>query len=66
MADFCKQCSIDTFGKDYGDMKNISTIADTRKRLYAATLCEDCGPTQVDHTGKCIAKYCSKKHGQNS
>lgn len=63
MADFCKQCSIDIFGEDFGDMKNCSTPEDTAKSLFALVLCEDCGPTQVDHEGKCIAEDCYKKHG---
>jgi hypothetical protein len=54
MADFCKQCSITIFGDDFGDGEGISTEADTTNGLFASFLCENCGITQVDHTGKCI------------
>ncbi len=54
MADFCKQCSIDTFGFDAGDLANLQTEADTSSGLSTIALCEGCGATQVDHTGKCV------------
>ena len=63
MADFCQQCSIDIFGKDTEDMKGLSTEEDTKKELFWPVLCEDCGPTHVDHLGRCISPYCSKQHG---
>lgn len=59
MADFCKQCSIELFGEDYGDMAGITT----RPGVCARVLCEDCGMTLVDHTGTCVSAYCLKKHG---
>jgi hypothetical protein len=63
MASFCKQCAIDIFGEDSGDLEGLSTEADTRGGLYAVVLCEDCGPALVDHTGTCIAPDCLKNHG---
>jgi hypothetical protein len=54
MADFCKQCAIKTFGEDIGDLAGISTPQDTAQGLYPITLCEGCGPVQVDHTGQRI------------
>lgn len=51
MADFCKECSLEDFGRDFGDLANLSTEADTKNALYAVVLCEGCGPIQVDHTG---------------
>jgi hypothetical protein len=51
MADFCKECSIEIFGEDFGDLANISTPEDTEKELYACVICEGCGYIQVDHTG---------------
>jgi len=65
MADFCRQCSLDGFGEDWGDLANISTPEDTAKGLFAVVLCEGCGPTQVDHTGECVAPDCMEKHGAN-
>ncbi|MDW9491735.1 hypothetical protein [Sinorhizobium meliloti] len=64
MADFCRQCSIDTFGEDFGDLAALSTVEDTEKGLYAVVLCEGCGPTQVDHEGTCIAPDCVHCHGE--
>lgn len=52
MADFCKACSIETWGKDFEDMKDISTPEDTEKGLFARVLCEGCGVILVDHTGE--------------
>lgn len=51
MADFCKECSIETFGQDFKDLANISTPKDTEKGLYCFVLCEGCGSILVDHTG---------------
>lgn len=58
MADFCKQCSTDSFGQDYGDLAGITTKEDQAKGLYAVVLCEGCGPIQVDTEGACISKDC--------
>lgn len=63
MADFCKQCSIDNFGEDYGDLANLRpdlVLADGEGLLV---LCEGCGPAIVLHDGTCISKDCDKKHG---
>lgn len=38
MADFCKQCSIATFGEDFGDLAGCSTAEQTFEYL-----CEGCG-----------------------
>lgn len=61
MSDYCKQCSIQLFGEDYGDLAGISTAADTANGMYAAVLCEGCGEIQVDHTGQCISE-CFREH----
>lgn len=58
MADFCKQCSIDTFAEDFGDLANIANEGST-----VITLCEGCGPCEVDHSGRCVSTDCLKKHG---
>lgn len=57
MADFCKQCSIDIFMEDYGDLRRIAEEGDK-----AYVICEGCGPTLVNHDGECIGD-CDKKHG---
>lgn len=57
MADFCKQCSIEVLGEDFGD------FADPNGG-YRFVLCEGCGPSCiVDPTGKCVSHGCDKKHG---
>lgn len=63
MADFCKACSIATFGEDFGDLAGISTPEDTTKELYARVICEGCGVTSVDHEGVCVSPVCIEKHG---
>jgi hypothetical protein len=69
MADFCYQCCRDILGvnPDENDLKGLSTEEDTIKELYPIVLCEGCGAIQVDHTGKCVSKNCSKKgHNESS
>jgi hypothetical protein len=36
------------------DMIGCSTEQNTKDGLFATVLCEGCGGTQVDHTGRCI------------
>lgn len=62
MADFCKQCSVEMFGQDFGDLANISKEQDTANKKYPVVLCEGCGPIQVDHEGNCISPDCLEKH----
>jgi hypothetical protein len=65
MADFCRQCSLATFGKDYGDLANLLTEEQfTQDRLFSSVvICEGCGPIQVDHLGNCLCDDCSEQHG---
>jgi hypothetical protein len=51
MADFCKQCSIDNFGKDFGDLGGNPPLEEGYG--YPA-LCEGCGYILVDSDGACI------------
>jgi hypothetical protein len=54
MAEFCQQCAKDLdFEPDF--------VGLCKEGFMVAVLCEDCGPTYVDHTGKCIGE-CDKKH----
>lgn len=57
MADFCKQCSIVTFGEDYGDLTNAIGVRQV--------LCEGCGPTTVASDGRCIQVDCLVGHGKD-
>lgn len=56
MADFCKQCGIETFGSDFGDLKGMCADGATTH-----TICEGCGHTEVDHLGNCVSKSCLLK-----
>lgn len=56
MADFCRDCSIDVWGKDYGDLADLSTEEDTKNGLFCVVICEGCGIIQVDHEGVSITK----------
>ena len=62
MADFCKKCSIDTFGKDFEELAGLSKEVDTANGLYATAICEGCGVIQVDHTGECVSPDCLVDH----
>ena len=63
MADFCRQCSLELFGKDFGDLANITKKRDYKKGLAVVVLCEGCGYIQVDPKWNCISKDCLKEHG---
>lgn len=64
MSDFCKQCSIDLFGKDFEDLRGLTTPADTDNGLYAPAICEGCGFIQVNHEGECITTDCDRPHAR--
>ena len=64
MADFCRECSIDRFGKDYGELRDLcqdKTITLSGDEGFPTT-CEGCGPTLVDWAGQCISSNCLEKH----
>jgi hypothetical protein len=61
MADFCKQCSVKTFGEDFGDLAGITKPEDEARELYCVVLCEGCGCIQVDSEGKCVSENCLEK-----
>jgi hypothetical protein len=63
MASFCKQCSIDVFGKDFGDMKDLGPAGELAEDEGWLCLCEDCGLTIVSQDGTCINAGCFKHHG---
>jgi len=53
MADFCKSCSIEMFGKDHGDLKNLGgkDAEPLQPGFGYQALCENCGPILVDEEG---------------
>lgn len=65
MADYCLQCSLEIFGKDFRELAGLSSPEDTRNKRYALAICEGCGPIQVDHDGWCVSDDCSKRHGEH-
>lgn len=60
MADFCKQCSIENFGEDFGDLANLCGIG-----KFGFELCEGCGCTIINRDGECVSAQCLKKHGKS-
>lgn len=65
MADFCKQCSLETFGRDYRELAELLDKEHYIDGYGSSALCEGCGPTVVDYEGKCMT-VCIKKHGCTS
>lgn len=63
MSDYCRQCSIDIFGEDNGELRGLSGAEDTEKGLYPVVICEGCGVVQVDHEGSCVSPDCVHRHG---
>lgn len=61
MADFCKQCSIEIFGEDFGDLEGITTPEQQAEGKFCVVLCEGCGAIQVDVEGACISD-CIERH----
>lgn len=59
MAEFCKQCSEELFGEDFADLAGLC-----KRTEDIIVICEGCGVTHVDNTGKCIHPYCLKQHGK--
>jgi hypothetical protein len=49
MADFCKKCSEELFGKDYGDLKGVCPAGE---KFF--DICEGCGKGWFDHNGNKI------------
>ena len=58
MADFCKQCLIELFGEDTGDLAGLC-----KEDELVAALCEGCGYCVVDHEGTC-KEHEIEAHGQ--
>ncbi|NCB96657.1 MAG: hypothetical protein EOM35_09505 [Negativicutes bacterium] len=51
MAEFCKECSIDMWGRDMKDLAGLVTEQEVKEGLGAVVICEGCGIIRVDHNG---------------
>lgn len=58
MAEFCKQCSIDLFGEDFGDLAGLTSEEQWNNGFAITTICEGCGLIQVDPEGNCVSNDC--------
>lgn len=56
MADYCRDCSVDTFGEDTRDLAGLVSAEQVAEGLGAEVLCECCGPILVDHNGARISE----------
>lgn len=57
MADFCKQCSLDVFGEDTGDLKGLGDGMPLLEGHGWGALCESCGPIYVNDDGVCMSSF---------
>lgn len=62
VADFCRECSIDNFGRDFRELEGLCSPGYT-----TPALCEGCSQTMsgvlVDHYGVCQGgERCSEGH----
>lgn len=62
MADFCRQCSIEMFGVDAGDLRGLNKEATLTNETGFPTICEGCGYNLVDHMGQCLGKCLNPAH----
>jgi hypothetical protein len=66
MADFCKECSIEIFGRDFGDLAKLLSKDNYTATTVASALCEGCaGFISVDYEGNCRSTACPK-HGKRN
>lgn len=61
MADFCKACSEELFGEDFGDLRGLTDPDSWKEGRAAVVLCEGCGPIQVDPEGRCASSDCLRR-----
>lgn len=58
MAEFCKECSLEHFNEDLGDLRGLC-----QPGMMVATICEGCGYIYVDHNGQCMGgPSCQENH----
>jgi hypothetical protein len=58
MADFCKKCTEDMFGPEAAEQNDLAGLTSHEswdKGLAVSTICEGCGPIQVDPHGNCAS-----------
>ena len=67
MADYCKACSEDIFGKDFRELAGLTKPEDWEAGKACPALCEGCGAIQVDPDGNCVSPDCLEagKPGHN-
>jgi len=59
MADFCLRCNLALYFGPHSDFAHygksgLITVAEVRGGMGMPVLCEGCGPTHVDHLGRCL------------
>ena len=64
MADFCRQCSLEIFGKDTQELAGLGDGRELTEGHGWRALCEGCGPAIVDDEGRCISPWCLERHGE--
>jgi hypothetical protein len=64
MAEFCKQCSIKLFGKDFEELAGLCEPGE-----QVVVICEGCckmsDPSAVNHLGECVIASHNHKEVQN-
>lgn len=61
MADFCRQCSLELFGKDNGDLAGLGENPLPAGFSYHV-LCEGCGFVGVNDKGECCSPRPVRNH----
>jgi len=54
MADFCKKCSIDMWGRDTKDLADLITPEQAADGFAATGICEGCGSVYFDIGGNAV------------
>jgi hypothetical protein len=62
MADFCRQCSIETWGEDMPDLANLVYPKPHPPTYHVRALCEGCGPCVVNEDGVCQGNCLNPQH----
>ena len=62
MSDYCRQCSLDHFGVDLGELEGLTKPKDWALDFAVSAICEGCGIILVDPEGNC-ASDCAE-HGK--
>ena len=66
MADFCKKCSIEHFGRDYGDLADLGFPKTAKPGHGWAAICEGCahdGGCLVNDEGLCLVRERMENEG---